>query len=61
MVQFVKPRLLGDKKEFLNRFANPITNGQYIDSTKEDVRLMKRRAHVLHKMLDGIVQVRLFS
>lgn len=56
MVQFVKQNLLGDKKEFLNRFANPITNGQYQDSTSHDVRVMKRRAHVLHKMLDGVVQ-----
>lgn len=57
MMQFVKPNLLGEKKEFQNRFVNPITNGQYVDSTTKDVKLMKRRAHVLHKMLDGIVQV----
>lgn len=57
MMQFVKPNLLGDKKEFQNRFVHPITNGQYVDSTQKDVKLMKRRAHVLHKMLDGIVQV----
>jgi SNF2 family N-terminal domain. len=57
MVQFVKPNLLGDRKEFKNRFANPINNGQYIDSTPRDVKIMKRRAHVLYKMLDGIVQV----
>lgn len=57
MVQFVKPSLLGDKKEFQNRFANPITNGQFTNSTSHDVRVMKRRSHVLHKMLDGIVQV----
>uniref|UniRef100_A0A8D9AVG2 Transcriptional regulator ATRX homolog n=1 Tax=Cacopsylla melanoneura TaxID=428564 RepID=A0A8D9AVG2_9HEMI len=56
MVQFVKPNLLGDRKEFKNRFANPINNGQYIDSTPRDVKIMKRRAHVLYKMLDGIVQ-----
>ena len=57
MVQFVKPNLLGNRKEFQNRFVHPITNGQYVDSTPKDVRLMKRRAHVLHRMLDGIVQV----
>lgn len=56
MVQFVKPNLLGTKKEFTNRFENPITNGQFDDSTEYDVRLMKKRAHVLHKMLEGSVQ-----
>lgn len=57
MVNFVKPNLLGTRKEFQNRFVHPITNGQFEDSTTQDVKLMKRRAHVLHKMLDGIVQV----
>ncbi|XP_054270092.1 transcriptional regulator ATRX homolog isoform X2 [Macrosteles quadrilineatus] len=56
MVQFVKPNLLGTSKEFLNRFVNPINNGQFVDSTDHDVKLMKRRAHVLHKMLEGLVQ-----
>lgn len=57
MVQFVKPNLLGKYNEYLNRFVNPITNGQYTDSTEHDIRVMKRRSHVLHKMLDGAVQV----
>ena len=57
MVSFVKPSLLGTRKEFCNRFVNPITNGQHLDSTPADVRLMKRRAHVLHEMLAGCVQV----
>ncbi|XP_039313283.1 transcriptional regulator ATRX isoform X2 [Solenopsis invicta] len=56
MVQFVKPNLLGTKKEFLNRFVHPIMNGQFDDSTAYDVKLMKKRAHVLHKMLEGSVQ-----
>ncbi|XP_020296025.1 transcriptional regulator ATRX-like isoform X2 [Pseudomyrmex gracilis] len=56
MVQFVKPNLLGTKKEFMNRFVNPITNGQFDNSTEYDVKLMKKRAHVLHKMLEGSVQ-----
>ncbi|KAK7873345.1 hypothetical protein R5R35_011387 [Gryllus longicercus] len=56
MVQFVKPNLLGTKKEFKNRFINPINNGQYDNSTAHDVKVMKRRAHVLHKMLDSSVQ-----
>ncbi|XP_071453128.1 transcriptional regulator ATRX homolog isoform X2 [Hetaerina americana] len=58
MIQFVKPNLLGTHKEFLNRFVNPITNGQLAESTPHDVKVMKRRAHVLHKMLEGCVQRR---
>ncbi|XP_063538258.1 transcriptional regulator ATRX homolog [Cydia strobilella] len=58
MVQFVKPNLLGKYNEYLNRFVNPITNGQYTDSTERDICLMKRRSHVLHTMLDGAVQRR---
>lgn len=57
MVQFVKPNLLGNRKEFNNRFIHPIYNGQFEDSTAHDVRVMKRRAHVLHKMLEASVQV----
>lgn len=57
MVQFVKPNLLGTFQEFSNRFINPITNGQYDDSTEYDINLMKKRSHVLHKILKGTVQV----
>ena len=57
MVNFVKPNLLGTRKEFGNRFVNPITNGQCTDSSPADVKLMKRRAHILHEMLAGCVQV----
>ncbi|VDP86350.1 unnamed protein product [Echinostoma caproni] len=56
MVNFVKPNLLGTAKEFNNRFANPIRNGQHSNSTQADVQLMKKRAHVLYKTLDGCVQ-----
>ncbi|CAH1126465.1 unnamed protein product [Ceutorhynchus assimilis] len=56
MVQFIKPNLLGTYKEYLNRFVNPITNGQYTDSTQHDIMVMRRRSHVLHKLLDGVVQ-----
>ena len=61
MVQFVKPNLLGNKKEFTNRFVNPIKNGQCADSTDSDVRAMKKRAHVLHKMLEGTAVYLRFS
>ncbi|VDP45018.1 unnamed protein product [Soboliphyme baturini] len=61
MLQFVKPNLLGTKTEFANRFANPIRNGQMLDSTDYDVRLMKRRAHILHDMLSGCVHRKDYS
>ncbi|XP_030603016.1 transcriptional regulator ATRX-like isoform X2 [Archocentrus centrarchus] len=56
MVSFIKKNLLGSLGEFRNRFINPIQNGQCADSTPKDVRIMKKRAHVLHAMLDGCVQ-----
>lgn len=59
MLSFVKPNLLGTSKEFRNRFVNPIMNGQYDDSTDYDVKLMKKRIHILHKLLEGCVHVSL--
>ncbi|XP_054610392.1 transcriptional regulator ATRX-like [Dunckerocampus dactyliophorus] len=61
MVSFIKRNLLGSLQEFRNRFVNPIQNGQCADSTPKDVRIMKRRAHVLHAMLSGCVQRRDYS
>ncbi|XP_016997313.2 transcriptional regulator ATRX homolog [Drosophila takahashii] len=61
MIQFVKPNLLGTYKEYMNRFVNPITNGQYTDSTERDLRLMKHRSHILHKLLEGCIQRRDYS
>lgn len=58
MVNFIKENLLGSVKEFRNRFINPIQNGQCADSTPQDVRLMKKRAHILYEMLAGCVQVK---
>ena len=40
----------------MNRFGNPIMNGQHKDSTAADVKQMKLRSHVLHEMLSGVVQ-----
>lgn len=57
MVNFIKENLLGSLKEFRNRFINPIQNGQCADSTAQDVRLMKKRAHILYEMLAGCIQV----
>ncbi|CDW59500.1 Helicase C and SNF2 N domain containing protein [Trichuris trichiura] len=56
MVNFVKPNLLGTKKNFNSTFVHPIRNGQMSDSTPTEVRVMKRRSHVLHKLLSGFVQ-----
>ncbi|KAK2904027.1 transcriptional regulator ATRX isoform X1 [Channa argus] len=56
MVNFIKENLLGSVKEFRNRFINPIQNGQCADSTLHDVRVMKKRAHILYEMLAGCVQ-----
>ncbi|XP_046873726.1 transcriptional regulator ATRX isoform X1 [Hypomesus transpacificus] len=58
MVTFIKENLLGSVKEFRNRFINPIQNGQCADSTPQDVRVMKKRAHILYEMLAGCVQRR---
>lgn len=58
MVQFVKPNLLGSYREYTNRFFNPITNGQFHDSTESDIYNMKRRIHVLHKLLEATIQVK---
>ncbi|XP_053703728.1 transcriptional regulator ATRX-like isoform X3 [Synchiropus splendidus] len=61
MVSFIKKNLLGSLKEFRNRFINPIQNGQCADSTPRDVRVMKKRAHVLYSMLSGCVQRKDYS
>ena len=46
MVNFVKPMLMGTRKEFSNRFVNPIVIGQHADSTERDVRVMKKRSFI---------------
>ncbi|XP_061384127.1 uncharacterized protein LOC116771955 isoform X2 [Danaus plexippus] len=56
MVNFVKPNLLGSYSEYSNRFENPIMNGQHRDSREEDIKLMKARTHILHKVLEGCLQ-----
>lgn len=58
MVDFVRPSYLGTRSEFCNMFERPIQNGQCIDSTPNDFKLMRYRAHVLHSLLKGFVQRR---
>lgn len=56
MCEFVKPHLLGSRKEFEKRFANPIKKGISVDCLPSEHKLMQRRSHVLHKLLQGTVQ-----
>ncbi|CAB3359270.1 Hypothetical predicted protein [Cloeon dipterum] len=56
MVQFVKPNFLGNRKEFINRFVTPIKAGQHKESTPFQVKVMNKRACILHKMLEPSVQ-----
>lgn len=58
MVDFVRPSFLGTMKEFMNMFANPISNGQCVDSGPADIKLMKERIFVLQHELSGFVQRR---
>ncbi|XP_072538211.1 helicase ARIP4-like isoform X2 [Salminus brasiliensis] len=58
MVDFVRPDFLGMRQEFSNMFERPILNGQCVDSTAQDVQLMRYRSHVLHSLLEGFVQRR---
>ncbi|XP_054465179.1 helicase ARIP4-like isoform X2 [Anoplopoma fimbria] len=58
MVDFVRPDFLGTRQEFSNMFERPILNGQCVDSTPQDVQLMRYRSHVLHSLLEGFVERR---
>ena len=55
MVDFVRPNYLGNKVEFANMFERPIQNGQCVDSTPKDMRVMMHRAHALYQELKGFV------
>ncbi|KAF8116177.1 hypothetical protein N665_0020s0036 [Sinapis alba] len=56
MVDFVREGFLGSSPEFRNRFQNPIENGQHMNSTAEDVKIMNQRSHILYEELKGFVQ-----
>jgi transcriptional regulator ATRX len=65
MVTFVRPEMerqengkegvLGDTNKFKKEFVNPILNGQCVDSTDQDVKLMRYRSHVLNNTLKTCV------
>ena len=61
MISFIKPKLLGERSEYTNRFVNPIENGQYSDSNEQDIFLMKKRAYVLNELLTGFVDRKDYS
>lgn len=56
MIDFIRPKYMGTKDQFNNRFTNPIGNGQYADSTQGDILQMKRRLCVLQTKLSTMVQ-----
>lgn len=56
MIQFVMPNLLGTRKEFEREFVKPIEQGQCREAKPKDVAQMKKRAHILHKMVEKYVQ-----
>ena len=55
MVNWVRYRFLGSKKEFQKRFLVQIEKGRSKDATKRDLVEMKKRSHVLHKKLKTLV------
>lgn len=47
----MRPGLLGTERIFTRDFILPILNGQCVDSTQTDVKLMRQRSHVLYGLL----------
>lgn len=58
MVSFVRPNFLSNRTEFRAMYERPIKNGQCLDSTESDIRLMRHRSHLLVEKLKGFVQRR---
>uniref|UniRef100_A0A1I7U621 Helicase ARIP4 n=1 Tax=Caenorhabditis tropicalis TaxID=1561998 RepID=A0A1I7U621_9PELO len=58
MIDFVRPKYLGLRKSFIERFEKPIKNGQCVDSSPADVKLALQRTHVLVELVKGFVQRR---
>ncbi|KAF2158098.1 hypothetical protein K461DRAFT_290349 [Myriangium duriaei CBS 260.36] len=49
LINWVAPNYLGSSTEFRSRFGIPIAEGNYADSTREQVRKAKRKLEVLNK------------
>ncbi|NP_001368704.1 Helicase ATP-binding domain-containing protein [Caenorhabditis elegans] len=58
MIDFVRPKYLGTRKSFIDRFEKPIKNGQCVDSSPDDVKIALQRTHVLVELVKGFVQRR---
>ncbi|XP_055333402.1 transcriptional regulator ATRX homolog [Paramacrobiotus metropolitanus] len=58
MVNFIKPSLLGSRKEFQNRFSVPIKAGSRMDAEVQTKSVMKKRSHVLRETLSACLQLR---
>ncbi|EFX63062.1 hypothetical protein DAPPUDRAFT_67425 [Daphnia pulex] len=56
MVDFINPGQLGTKTLFIRNFVNVLEKGQMVDATELEVRAMKRRSVILHKILESTVQ-----
>lgn len=56
MVDWIKPALLGTVREFNNLYANPIKDGQHMDSTPQMIKRMKQRSFILNRKLAKFVQ-----
>ncbi|EFX77459.1 hypothetical protein DAPPUDRAFT_106066 [Daphnia pulex] len=56
MVDFINPGQLGTKTLFIRNFVNVLEKGQMVDATELEVRAMKRRSVILHKILESTVK-----
>lgn len=55
LVEFVRPNILGNLTDFVTTFIKPIDAGQFLDSSDEDVKVMKQRTFILHNLLRNTV------
>ena len=61
MVDFVAPGLLGSLKNFKVKFINPINAATTKDASESDAEVMKRKASILWKQLDMVMNRQNFS
>lgn len=55
LVNFVKPHILGNFKEFNSTFIKPIERGIFVDSSEENVQQMKHKSFILNRLLQNTV------